>query len=198
MMTDTQEARSIEIGGKATILRPMARGDAEEIMNFAQAMPAHDLLFLQRDIRQPRVIQAWLDQLESGQIRSTVALRDGHIIACTALVRDEFSWSAHVCEIRILIAPESRSTGIGRILATQCVADARETGVKKLFVRMTPDQSGALRVFEDLGFTPEALLRDHVCDASGTEHDIAILALNVGRQMAQHRLYGMEGAPDQG
>jgi N-acetylglutamate synthase-like GNAT family acetyltransferase len=136
--------------------------------------------------------------LASGQIRSLVALRDGKIVACTALVRDEFSWSAHVCEIRILIAPEARSGGIGRLLATQCVADARDLGVKKLFVRMTTDQQAALRVFEDLGFQPEALLRDHVCDANGAEHDIVVLALNVGRQMAQQQAYGMGGAPDQG
>jgi N-acetylglutamate synthase-like GNAT family acetyltransferase len=197
-MSDTGNSRTIEVGDSAVLLRPITREDSAEIQSFANAMPPHDLLFLQRDIRQPRVVEAWLDQLASGQIRSLVALRDGKIVACTALVRDEFSWSAHVCEIRILIAPEARSGGIGRLLATQCVADARDLGVKKLFVRMTTDQQAALRVFEDLGFQPEALLRDHVCDANGAEHDIVVLALNVGRQMAQQQAYGMGGAPDQG
>jgi RimJ/RimL family protein N-acetyltransferase len=182
--------REFELAGRNITLRRLEAGDFDAIRAFAEAIPVHDLLFLQRDIRNPRVVSAWLDQLGDGRIRSMLALEGGRIIACTALVHDQHSWSAHVGEIRILIDPASRSGGIGRILAAACVAEARLAGVKKLFVRMTPDQTGALKVFEDMGFIPEALLRDHVCDAGGQEHDIVILALNLTRQMAQQGAFG--------
>lgn len=183
---------SFTVAGKPAALRPLAADDAQALLAFAQAIPLHDLLFLQRDIRKPRVIAAWLDQIASGQIASRVVVDDsGRVLACTALVRDEFSWSPHVAEVRILIAPEARGGGLGRRLAHEVMQAARAAQVKKLFVRMTPDQEGALYVFQDLGFVPEALLRDHVRDAAGQPHDIVILALDLQRQQDQQALYGL-------
>lgn len=173
-------------------LRPVTRDDAAALAAFASELPVHDLLFLQRDIRNPKVVTAWIDQIERGQISSLVALEDGRIVGCTALVRDEWSWSRHVAEIRMVISSTLRGTGFGRILAQEMIAAAAATqGVEKVIVRMTPDQGAALKVFEDMGFLPEALLRDHVLDASGDTHDIAIMALNLSRQQAQKQLYGL-------
>jgi RimJ/RimL family protein N-acetyltransferase len=180
------------VGTVAVTLRPFEPGDGAAVQRFAEAMPPHDLLFLQRDIRNPRVIAAWLDQIASGQIESQLALSEtGGLLACTALVRDELSWSPQVAEIRILIAPAARGTGLGRLLALECVNTARERGVEKLQVRMTPDQSAAQRVFEDMGFQPEALLRDQVRDAGGETHDILILGLNLARQGRQQEAFGL-------
>lgn len=180
-------------GDKPLTIRLIAREDAPALEAFARRLPLHDLLFLARDIRNPRVIAAWLDQAESGQIRSLLAVDESGIHACTALVRDELSWSPHVAEIRVLIDPALRGTGLGKVLAAECVEMAREAGVEKLFVRLTPDQAGALKLFEDMGFRPEALLRDHVRDANGETHDILIMALNLSRHEAQHQVYGMAG-----
>jgi RimJ/RimL family protein N-acetyltransferase len=184
--------KTLTVGAAAVTLRPLVSGDAETVQRFAEAMPPHDLLFLQRDIRNPRVIAAWLDQIASGQIESQLALdANGNLLACTALVRDELSWSPQVAEIRILIAPAARGGGLGRLLALECVNAARERGVEKLQVRMTPDQASAQRVFEDMGFQPEALLRDQVRDAGGATHDILILGLNLTRQGRQQVVYGL-------
>lgn len=184
--------KTLTVGTAPVKLRRFEASDSELVRHFAQAMPPHDLLFLQRDIRNPRVIAAWLDQIASGQIESQLALdQDGSLLACTALVRDELSWSPHVAEVRIVIAPAARGTGLGRLLALECVNAAREAGVEKLQVRMTPDQAAAQRVFEDMGFQPEALLRDQVRDASGETHDILILGLNLARQGRQQEAYGL-------
>lgn len=180
------------VAGQPATLRPLVREDAEGLRLFAEAMPVHDLLFLQRDIRNPRVIAAWIDQIASGQIASDVVVdAAGRVLACTALVRDELSWSPHVAEVRILIAPEARGGGLGRRLAHTVIQAARLARVEKLFVRMTPDQEGALYVFQDMGFVPEALQRDHVRDAAGNPHDIIILALNLQRQQDQQAMYGL-------
>ncbi|MDE2597075.1 MAG: GNAT family N-acetyltransferase [Sphingomonadales bacterium] len=185
-------AKPVTIAGQPAELRPLRPTDAEAVRAFAEAMPPHDLLFLARDIRKPPVIAAWLDQIAGGQISSQViADSSGRVLACTALVRDELSWSRHVAEVRILIAPEARGGGLGRRLALECVQQAREGGVEKLFVRLTPDQEGALYVFQDMGFVPEALLRDHVRDADGATHDIVILALNLARQGRQQAMFGL-------
>jgi N-acetylglutamate synthase-like GNAT family acetyltransferase len=183
--------RTVTIAGKPVTIRWMAAGDGPAVQRFAQSLPLHDLLFLQRDIRQPRVIEAWLQQIGGGQIRSLLALADDTIHGCTAIVRDEFSWSPHVAEIRVLTSPAMRGSGLGRLLAQDSLLAAQERGVEKVFVRLTPDQSAALAVFEDMGFHPEALLRDHVRDAEGQSHDIAIMALDLNRQNSRHEVFGM-------
>ncbi len=51
--------------------------------------------------------------------------------------------------------------------------------------------AGSIALFEEMGFRAEAMLRDHVRDADGGKHDIAVLSLDVLRQGGQHRAYGM-------
>ena len=197
MNQNTCAPRTISLGGKTITLRPFVRADADGIVTFASKMPLHDLLFLSRDIREPRVVSAWLDQIAGGQIISTLATDgSGAIVGCTALVRDELSWSRHVGEVRLLLLPEGRGTGLGRVLAEHCIATACELGLAKLTVRMTPDQGAALKVFEDMGFRPEALLRDHVADSDGVTHDIAIMALDLMRHDATHAAYFTGGAEE--
>ena len=131
---------SISAGSHSVELRALEPGDAEALLRFAQGMPAHDLLFLLRDIRNPRVVAAWIEQVERGLIRSLVALAGEEIVACTALARDALRWSPHVADIRMLVAPKLRGTGFGRVLAQECLKMAMADGVSKLTVRLTPDQ----------------------------------------------------------
>lgn len=189
-MNELSHPRELDVGGRAVTLRLMNRGDAEAVVAFARAVEPHDLLFLQRDIRNPKVVAAWIEQIERGQITSLVALDDGRIGGCSAVVRDDLSWSPHVCEIRVVTAEDMRGSGLGRILAQESLLLAESLDAGKAFVRTTVDQVGALAVFQDLGFKPEALLREHVRDTEGRNHDIAILALDLGRQRARHENFG--------
>ena len=56
---------------------------------------------------------------------------------------------------------------------------------------MTPDQTGAINVFEEMGFTAEALLKEHVRDQKGEKHDIVILSHDVEGFQSQMQAYGM-------
>ena len=171
-------------------LRLMQAGDEAAALAFANALPPHDLLFLQRDIRNPRVVAAWLDQIGRGTITSPLAWAGDKIHGCAAVVRDVLSWSPHVGELRVVVSETVRGGGLGRLLVQDAFALALSLGVVKIIARMTPDQSGAITVFEELGFRAEALLRDHVRDAGGVTHDIVILSLDVAQNRAQREAYG--------
>ena len=191
-MTDTLEApRTLPLDGGEVLLRPFAPGDEAAVLGFAQSLPAHDLLFLTRDITQPKVVAAWLRDVEDGAIVSLLALRGAKVVGTTAVVRDALSWSPHVGDIRVLVSPEARGQGLGQILAQESVATATAMGLEKLTVRMTVDQTAAIAVFESLGFRGEALLRDHVKDRSGRRHDIAILSHDVAEVSARRNAFGV-------
>jgi RimJ/RimL family protein N-acetyltransferase len=176
-------------------LRMMAAGDEAAALAFANALPPHDLLFVQRDIRNPKVVAAWIEGIASGTINSMLAISDdGSIQGCAAIVRDELSWSPHVGELRVVVAASMRRGGLGRLLVQDAFLFALSAGLEKLVARMTPDQVGAIAVFEEMGFRAEALLRDYVRDCDSVTHDLVILSLDVARQHAQREAYGYNEA----
>lgn len=179
--------------GEVTIERMTAAAEAE-VLAFGRTLPRHDLLFLRRDITEPRVLAAWAKDLEAGTIHSLLARRDGALIGCSAVVIDPLSFSPHVGELRVLLAPDDRARGLGRALVQESFLLAVDLGLEKLTARMTPDQTAAIAVFEDLGFRGEALLRDQVRDADGDKHDILIMGHDVLRFAAQHDAFGLPEA----
>ncbi len=172
-------------------IRRFQPGDREAMLAFANALPEHDLLFLGRDLTHPRVIEAWLSAIEEGWIDSLVAIDNDRLVGTAALVRDPLGWSAHVGEIRLLVAANKRGAGLGRDLLEGLYAIAMERGIAKLTAQMTPDQIGSVMLFESLGFRAEALLKDQVRDHSGATFDLAILSHDVARISAQHQAFGL-------
>jgi GNAT superfamily N-acetyltransferase len=174
--------------------RPMSRADEAAVLAFAQKLPTHDLLFLPRNISEPKVLSAWIHEIERGDIVSLLAMKGGTVVGCGALVRDRHSWSQHVGEIRMVVSEDVRGKGVGRALSQETFALALGAGLEKRSVQMTVDQRGAITLFESLGFKAEALLRDHVRDVDGKTHDIVVLGHNVAQVRAQMEAYGLPGA----
>lgn len=172
------------------VIQSMADCDDLAVENFINKLPVHDLLFLDRDIREPKVLAAWRRAIERGAVHSLVAIAEGEIVATTAVIRDPLSWSAHVADVRLLVLPESRGKGVGRALLRASIQHAIIQGATKLTARMTPDQRGAITLFEESGFRGEALLRDQVRDTKGDLHDIAVLSLDVSRDKALREALG--------
>jgi RimJ/RimL family protein N-acetyltransferase len=174
--------------------RLMSQADEAAVLDFAQKLPTHDLLFLPRNISERKVLSAWIKEIERGAIISLLAVKDGKVVGCSALVRDPLSWSPHVGEIRMVISQDVRGQGVGRALSQETFALALGAGLEKLSVQMTVDQQAAIALFESLGFKAEALLRDHVRDVDGKKHDIVVLGHNVAQVRAQMEAYGLPGA----
>lgn len=183
--------RNADIARGEIRLELMSAEDESDIADFAQALPVHDLLFLRRNITHPKVLAAWSAEIEAGSITSLIAREAGTIIGCSAVVRDELSFSPHVGELRVLVSPQGRDRGLGRILIQESFLIALTLGLEKLTAQMTVDQKSAIAVFEEMGFIAEALLRDHVRDPNGTKHDIVVLSHDVGRFQSQMEAYGL-------
>ena len=175
-------------------LRMMGPADEAAVLEFAKELPAHDLLFLPRNISEPKVLSAWVKEIERGAIQSLLAVVDGKVVGCGTLVRDPHSWSPHVGEIRMVVSLDVRGKGVGRALSQETFALALGAGLEKLSVQMTVDQQAAIALFESLGFKAEALLRDHVRDVDGKTHDIVVLGHDIAQVQAQMEAYGLPGA----
>lgn len=174
--------------------RHMTAADEAAVLAFAKKLPVHDLLFIPRNISEPKVLSAWIKEIERGGMTSLLAVKDGAVVGCGTIVRDELSWSPHVGEIRMVVSKDVRGTGVGRALSHETFALALGAGLEKILAQMTVDQTGAIALFESLGFKAEALLRDQVRDLSGKTHDIVVLGHNVAQVRAQLEAYGLPEA----
>ena len=186
--------RKVMTDGGEIEFRHMTAADESAVLAFARKLPVHDLLFLPRNISEPKVLSAWVKEIDRGTIVSLLAVKNGAVVGCGTIVRDALSWSPHVGEIRMVISADVRGHGVGRALSNETFALALVIGLEKLVVQMTVDQTGAIAIFEGLGFKGEALLRDHVRDLDGTTHDIVVLGHNVAQFRAQMEAYGLPEA----
>jgi ribosomal protein S18 acetylase RimI-like enzyme len=107
--------------------------------------------------------------------------RDGAEVTGYVAVRPLPGWSDHVGEVRLVVSPARRGSGLGRELARRALVEAVAAGLSKLVVEIVAEQGAALALFTDLGFTGEALLQDHIRDRGGRLRDLMVLAHHVGR-----------------
>ena len=160
-------------------IRPIEAGDEPALSQFFERIPESDRTFFKEDVGDPRVLEDWV-QPGTGRI---IALDDGAIVGALAVVR-LVGWSSHVGEVRLVVDPDQRGRGIGRLLARQAVLEAVDMGLGKLVVEVISDQAPLIAMFRGLGFEPEALLTDHVRDRSGQMRDLIVLANSVEEQFA--------------
>lgn len=186
--------KRLSLEGGDIELRRMSTSDEAAVLAFAGRLEPHELLFLRRDIRKPKVVAAWLREIEAGQYDTLLAWRGDEVVGCATLVRDPLSWSAHVAEIRAVVAQTMRGRGLGTSLVREVFRLALVGGAEKIFAQMTTDQQGAIAVFEGLGFKPEAILREHVRDHAGTSYDLVVLSHIVAEVAANLRAYGVDTA----
>ena len=90
---DKRYPRTIECGGEEILLERLNSLDSDEVRRFSTTLSDHDLLFLSRDIREPKVVEAWSRSLGTNDLVTIAAKRQGEIVGTTAVVTDKHSWS---------------------------------------------------------------------------------------------------------
>jgi L-amino acid N-acyltransferase YncA len=167
--------------GASVLLRPMADGDQAMVKAFYRGLPEEDRLFLRDDVTRDEVVDRWFAELNYERVLPILALAEGksEVIACATLHRYPQGWQRHVGEIRIVVAGPFQRRGLGSLMARIIIAEALKAGLDILVAAMMTDQTRARKAFSQLGFIPEATLKDQVMDLTGRTHDLLIMTRNV-------------------
>jgi ribosomal protein S18 acetylase RimI-like enzyme len=174
-----------------TTVTPLTEAHCEALVRFFADLPEGDRTFIREDVTDPEVVRGWA--AGSPGVDRWVAVDDGGgVLGYVAVLRLP-GWSDHVGEVRLVVSPGSRGSGLGRELARHAVVQARLT---KLVVEVVADQAPALALFTGLGFTGEALLVDHIRDRDGNLRDLMVLAHHVGETWAGMDAVGLTEALD--
>lgn len=156
---------------------PLAPEHCDALLRFFRALPDVDRTFIKEDVTDPATVQRWTSGEAAG--RRWVVL-DGDDVAGYVAVVPLAGWSDHVGEIRLVVAADRRSSGLGTALARHALVQSVEAGLTKVVVEVVADQGSVAALFMGLGFTGEAVLRDQIRDREGRLRDLMVLAHHVG------------------
>ena len=156
--------------------RPFTPSDAAAVEAFLARIPSGESTFFKEDISDPGIVQRWAEDA-NGACR-TLAWDGGDVVGYAAVIPG-VGWSSHVGEVRLVVDPQRRRSGIGHALARGALIKALRGGLTKVVVEVVADQQPAIGLFTVLGFRPEALLTNYVRDRSGDLHDLLVLAHDV-------------------
>ena len=174
---------------------PLSAEHGDALVAFFRDLPDGDRTFIKEDVSDPATVRAWVADPAGGS--RWVAVADDGAVRGYVAVLPLAGWSDHVGEVRLVVAPAARGTGLGRDLARHALVQAVGAGLRKLVVEVVPDQGPALALFTGLGFTGEALLRDQIRGRDGELRDLMVLAHHVGDTWSGMTAVGVADALDE-
>jgi RimJ/RimL family protein N-acetyltransferase len=151
----------------------LGKNQIEAFTGFLDELSEGDLTFVKEPVTDPATIRSWASPEAAG---ARWLAMDGGSVTGFLEVLPLTGWSDHVGEIRLVVHPGHRGQGLGRDLARRALLHAASTGLTKLIVEIVAEQEAHLSIFTSIGFTGEALLRDHIRDREGKLRDVIMLA----------------------
>jgi ribosomal protein S18 acetylase RimI-like enzyme len=174
-------------------IRLLEPGDTAAVLAFFDRIPEGDQTFFKEPVDGAATVAAWLADDRS---RRLIGLDDtGEVIGYVAVIPG-VGWSGHVAELRLVVDPKRRGQGLGRRLASAGLEAAVEAGLTKVVVEVVAEQVSTIALFQQLGFVAEALLEDHVRDASGRLTDLIVLSNRAADTWATLETVGLDAPLD--
>lgn len=160
-------------------VRSAEPGDAEALVRLAEAVSAEPEGWListngeWRSVGDERRYLKALRRYPHAAVFVAERKHDGAIVGRLSLSRDTHPASAHVADLGLMVAHDSRRQGVGLALLDAAVAWARDTRVRKLELHVFPWNEPAINLYERFGFEREGFRKAHY--ARGGEFADAIL-----------------------
>jgi L-amino acid N-acyltransferase YncA len=161
--------------GRDAVIREATWDDLDQLHQFFCDLPAEDRRFLRRDVTQRSVLEYRFREMDAGRVVRLIAQVDGSIAADGALELDGHGWWEHQAEIRIVVSRPYQRVGLGTLMARELYFQAAEKKVTRVVARMLRPQTGAIKIFQSLGFRQEFVIPDHVHDMTGEWQDLVIM-----------------------
>lgn len=131
-------------------LRQAARSDSDSIWAIFKAVVARgDTYAFDPSTSRDEALAYWLHP----GARCYVAEREGAVVGTYVLKPNQPGLGSHVANAAFMVAPDRQGSGLGRVMAEHCLAEARRLGFRAMqfnFVVSTNER--AVRLWRKLGF----------------------------------------------
>ncbi|MDP2045072.1 MAG: GNAT family N-acetyltransferase, partial [Deltaproteobacteria bacterium] len=157
--------------GTRVKLRPLVKEDREMLPQFFQGLEAKELSFLRSDVRDPAVIDHWVNHIDYRRVFPLVAEANGRIVGDITLHMRRQGWKRHLGNVRVVVSPDYQGRGLGTLLINEIVELAGEFGLEKLIAEIHLQAAKAMATFKSAGFSVKAVFEDLVKDPQGKNSD---------------------------
>ena len=165
--------------GSRVILRPMVKEDRDKLLEFFRGLDEKDILFLRSDVRNPAVIDHWVNNIDYQKVFPLLAEAGGRIVGDVTLHMRKVGWKRHLGNVRVVVAKDFQGRGLGTLLVNEIVELAGEFGLEKLIAEIHLQAQGALTMFKHAGFATKAVFEDLVKDSFGKSSDLVVMVCDV-------------------
>lgn len=165
--------------GRRVLLRPFARRDTEELIEFFRRLPSEVRRFAWDNVEDPALIESWGRNLDYGKALPLIAVDESKIVADATLHRRDRGPLRLVGRIKWLLDPVYRGQGLGTLLVNTFIDIARRQGLHHLTCMLIDDlEEDAIRTLTGLGFERIAM-PGYGVDPDGDPHDMTKLVLHL-------------------
>jgi len=165
-------------GSKAR-LRPLRKDDEKSFLDFFQAVPEAERMFIKHRVTEPQVIRDWCQNIDLGRNLPILAHMSGKIVGDATLHQQLGGWKRHVGRISVLVLPQYRGRGLARALVSEIVSIARAVGLEKVEAEFIGEQDAAIKMFALLGFSNLVRLEGYVKDMQAITHDYVLMGVDL-------------------
>jgi RimJ/RimL family protein N-acetyltransferase len=161
---------------KRVLLRFLNGGDRQELVSLFQNASDQDLRFCQHDLKDPNLLNHWLDHINSPRLLplATIDLETNRLIAAGTLLRGKHT-ANHIGEIKLFIAEPFRNLGLGATLLDELMLLAAKENLHWIRAEVVVDQKEMIRALRNKGFQIRANLEDFFMRKDGMMHDMVFM-----------------------
>jgi phosphinothricin acetyltransferase len=161
------------------VIRPAHAADAAAIAAIYNQGIEDRVATLETEPRTPDERRAWLAARDERH-PVLVAERGGQALAWASLNPfNPRTAYAHVADLSIYVAREARGAGVGRLLLSRIVDEARRLGFHKMVLAAFPTNTAGMRLYARMGFSTVGTYREQGC-LDGRWVDVIIMEQILG------------------
>src|SRR4030042_7000634 len=88
--------------GALVVLRPLVKKGREKLIDFFRRLDEKELNFLRSDVRDPAVIDHWMDHLDYQRVFPLVAEAGGRLVGDAPLRLRKLGWKRNLGNVRVV------------------------------------------------------------------------------------------------
>jgi L-amino acid N-acyltransferase YncA len=164
--------------GVRVLLRPMVNEDKQRLLDFYAAVGEDDLRYFRHYVKDPSVIEEWINTLDYNKVLPLLALVKDRIVGSASLHFFDGP-KRHIAEVRLFLAKDFRRRGLGMKMTRALIEFSRKQDIRILVAEVMAEQTKIVRAFEQLGFISRCTLEDYFMFPDGDYADVVFMTMNL-------------------
>ncbi len=162
--------------GTRVMLRFLTKRDRDKLSKLFQEASDDDIRLLKHDVKNPEVVNFWIDNLDYGAALPLMAesVQDRGFVAGGALRRGRYAFR-HIGEIRLFVSRPYQNLGLGSAMLDELINLAEKEKLCWLKAEVVLQQRSIIKALRTRGFEIKSTLEDYFLCPDGTAYDVALM-----------------------